>query len=64
MSYKVEVNTYGDAPGVFTGNAVTHDNLGDAIDAAKDLFGRWTAVKVWQVVNVEKGTIAAFGPTG
>ena len=57
MTFKMEVNTYGDAPGVYTGNAIVHDTAEAATAAAKDLFGRWTAVKTWRVVEVETGIV-------
>lgn len=54
MSFKIEVNTYGDPPGVFTGNLMLHDTPEKATEAAKDLFGRWTAVKYWRVIDLDK----------
>ena len=51
MKYRVEVNTYGDPEGSFVGNAITHASRAQAKIAAEDLFGRWTAVKFWRVVD-------------
>ena len=59
--YKVEVNTAGDPPGAFTGNAIEHDTQDDAIEAAKDLFMRWFAVEKWRVVTTD-GEVVANGP--
>jgi len=50
--FKVEVNTYGDPEGSWAGNAVVHNTQQAAVDAAQDLFGRWTAVKKWRVVDL------------
>ena len=57
MSYKFEVNTYGDAPGVYSSNAITYETSDEATEAAKNLFGRWTAVKLWRVVEVDTGKV-------
>ncbi len=51
MSIKVQVNTVSCAPGVYTGNDIEHDTAEAAIEAAKDLAGRWTAVKYWRVIR-------------
>lgn len=49
--YRVEVNTYGDPEGSWAGNAVRYDDKAAAIEAAKDLFFRWTAVEHWRVMD-------------
>ena len=59
--YRYEVNTYGDPDGVYTGNAVRYDDKDEAIEAAKDLFFRWTAVESWRVVD-DLNAIHAEGP--
>ena len=51
MKYRVEVNTYGDKPDAWTGNAVTYDTAEEARKYAVDLFQRWTAVKYWRVID-------------
>lgn len=56
MSYKVEVNTAGDPPDSWAGNAITHETPEKAAAAAKDLFMRWTAVVYWRVVD-EAGAV-------
>ena len=61
MRYRLQVNTYGDPDGVFTGNAVTFSTADKAIEAAKDLFFRWTAVKFWRVVD-ETDAVIKEGP--
>ncbi len=54
-SFKVEVHTYGDGTvdgqPVWTGNGIEHETVEAAESAAKDLFGRWTAVKFWRVID-------------
>ena len=59
--YRYEVNTYGDPAGVFTGNAVRYDDKEKAIEGAKDLFFRWTAVKFWRVMD-DLDNVMAEGP--
>lgn len=49
--YRVEVNTAGDPPDSWAGNAILHDTDEEALAAARDLFMRWTAVKWWRVVD-------------
>ena len=51
MKYRVEVNTYGDKPDAWTGNAVTYDTAEEARKYAVDLYQRWTAVKYWRVID-------------
>lgn len=54
LPFRVEVNTYGDvSEEVFSGNAMTYDTVEAAVDAAKDLFTRWTAVRTWRVVDAD-----------
>lgn len=64
MKYRIQVNTFGDPDGVYAGNAVVYESVDSAIDAAKDLFQRWTAVESWRVVHNEAGgeVIDATGP--
>lgn len=49
--YHVEINTYSCEPGQYTGNQVEYDSEEEAVQAAKDLFFRWTASKYWRVVD-------------
>ena len=53
MKFKVEVNTYGDPAGSWTGNAILHDSVEAATKAAKDLYSLWAAVESWRVVDTE-----------
>lgn len=55
--YKIQVHTYGDPAGSWSGNAVEHDTQELAEDAAKDLFMRWTAVKWWRVIDENGHTV-------
>ena len=57
MKYRVQVNTYGDKPDAWSGNAVTYDTPEAAAEAAKDLFYRWTAVQHWRVVDENDNVI-------
>ena len=50
--FKVEVNTYGDPEDSWATNAMVYSSQSEAIDAAKDLFMRWTAVRKWRVVDL------------
>lgn len=59
--YRYEVNTVSCPEGVFTGNAVKCDTEEQAIEAAKDLFMRWHAVREWRVVT-NHGEVVASGP--
>lgn len=61
MKYRVEVNTHGDLPGQWSGNAITHASRAQAKIAAEDLFGRWTAVKFWRVVD-QDDKVVVEGP--
>jgi len=61
MSYHVQVNTYGDPEESFSGNAMIHESEEEAVTAAKDLFFRWTAVKIWRVVDAD-GVELTRGP--
>lgn len=67
VTFHVEVNTYGDGTKdgepVWTGNAVKHEAPEIAETAAKDLFGRWTAVKFWRVIN-SNGTVISTNYEG
>ena len=59
--FRYEVNTYGDPADSWAGNAVRYDTAALAEDGAKDLFGRWTAVKFWRVVD-DLDAVYATGP--
>ena len=50
-SYRVEVNTAGDPADSWSSNALRFDDVVKAEEYAKDLFGRWTAVKYWRVID-------------
>jgi hypothetical protein len=53
QTFKVQVNTYGDtSEDTWAGNAMTYNSESDAINAAKDLFMRWTAVRHYRVLDV------------
>ena len=60
--YKVFVNTHGDPEDSWATNAMEYNSVGDAAQAAQDLFGRWTAVKFWRVMDADKQTVYAEGP--
>ena len=60
--YKVFVNTAGDPPDSWATNGIDHATVEDAVEAAKDLFMRWTAVKSWRVMDPEKQNVYAEGP--
>ena len=60
--YKVFVNTHGDPEDSWATNALKYDTVEEAEAAAKDLFGRWTAVKFWRVMDAEQKTVYAEGP--
>ncbi len=60
--YKVFVNTHGDPEDSWATNAIKYDTVEDAIEAAKDLFGRWTAVKFWRVMDADQQNVYAEGP--
>lgn len=62
--FKVEVHTYGDPAGSWSGNAIVHETEEAAIEAAKDLFMRWTAVESWRVVEQAVGFEPAVVATG
>jgi hypothetical protein len=60
--YKVFVNTHGDPEDSWATNAIKYDTVPIAVEAAKDLFSRWTAVKFWRVMDVTQTTVYAEGP--
>jgi len=60
--YKVYVNTHGDPEDSWATNAMKYDTVEIAVEAAKDLFSRWTAVKYWRVMDVTQTTVYAEGP--
>ncbi len=52
MKYRVQVNVAGDKDDdTWTGNAVTYPTPEEALEAARDLFMRWTSVNYWRVVD-------------
>ena len=51
MEYRIQVNTAGDPPDSWAGNAVRFSDPDEAKGYAKDLFMRWTAVVYWRVVD-------------
>lgn len=53
--YRIQVNTFGDPDGVWSGNAMRYNTAAEAESAARDLFLRWTSVESWRVVHNEKG---------
>jgi len=57
MKYKIEVNTYGDPPESFAGNAITYASKAQAKHAVENLFQRWTAVKSYRVVDQDNKVI-------
>ncbi len=59
MKYRVQVNTYGDPKDSWAGNAITHASRAQAEIAAKDLAGRWTAVKFWRVIDQNDKVVAS-----
>ena len=59
MKYHVEVHTVSCGPDEWTGNSIKHDTAEKAEAAARDLFGRWTAVQYWRVVDDDGKVIAS-----
>ncbi len=51
--YKVEV--IADNSGEWTGNALQFDTVEKAEEYARDLAGRWMAVRQWRVWDMEAG---------
>ena len=49
MEYRVEV--VADASGEWCGNGITFETPEKAAEYARDLFGRWTAVRRWRVLD-------------
>lgn len=60
--YRVEVNTYGDPAGTWTGNMLRFVTIDEAVDYADALFVRWTAVRYWRVVDDETNAVLREGP--
>lgn len=60
--YKVYVNTHGDPEDSWATNAMTYDTVEIAVEAAEDLFSRWTGVKFWRIMDVTRRTVYAEGP--
>jgi hypothetical protein len=54
-NYKVEV--IADNSGEFCGNGLKFETIQAAIDYAQDLYCRWTAVKTWQVVQIDNNEV-------
>jgi hypothetical protein len=52
MKYRIQVNVSTDKDDdTWSGNSVTYPTPEEAMDAAKDLFMRWTLVNYWRVVD-------------
>lgn len=52
MEYRVQVNVTTDKDeDTWTGNAVVYPTPEEAMEAARDLFMRWTLVRWWRVVD-------------
>jgi hypothetical protein len=51
MGFKVEINTFSCAPGVFTGEAIEYATKGNAEAVARNLISRWHVIKEWRVVE-------------
>jgi hypothetical protein len=51
MSYKIEVQT--DDSGKWYGNALRFAYQEEAAENARDLMGRWFAVRAWRVVDCD-----------
>ena len=49
--YRVEV--IADSSGKYCGNGLTFPTVDKASEYARDLFGRWTLVTAWRVVDTE-----------
>ena len=49
--YRVEV--IADSSGKYCGNGLTFPTVDKASEYARDLFGRWTLVTAWRVVDAE-----------
>jgi hypothetical protein len=60
--YKVFVNTAGDPEDSWATNAIKYDTVEEAEAAAQDLFGRWTAVRYWRVMDADQQNVYAEGP--
>ena len=50
--FRVEV--IADNSGTWAGNMLTFETADKAKDYARDLFFRWTAVRKWRVVDLDK----------
>ncbi len=59
MRYHVEVHTVSCAPMHWTGDSVEHGSAAKAEAAARDLFGRWSAVRYWRVIDDDGEVIAS-----
>ena len=57
MSFRIQVNTYGDPEGSWNGNAKIFDTAEEAETFVKDLFQRWTAVRLWRVIDQDDNVI-------
>lgn len=54
MKYRIQVNVASDKDDdTWTGNSVTYPTPEEAMEAARDLFMRWTAVNYWRVVDAD-----------
>lgn len=53
--FKVEV--IADDSGKWCSNALRFDSQEAAAEHGRDLFGRWTAVREYRVVNVDTGEV-------
>jgi hypothetical protein len=59
---KVFINAHGDPEDSWVTNGIDHNTVESAVEAAEDLFGRWTGVKYWRVMDSEQREIYAEGP--
>lgn len=57
--YRVEVIV--DSSGKWVGNGLKFPNIDEAVTYAKDLYGRWTLVREWRIVDQDGKAIRICG---
>lgn len=57
----LRVQVIADSSGKWSGNALTFDDLDEAVSYAKDLFMRWTSTTDWRVIDAEDVVIRSRG---
>lgn len=54
MSYKADVHTHGDLPGVYSGNGMRFATAEEAEVYVRELASRWLVVESWQIRTSEE----------